>query len=160
MSASIKAFHKVSEQRVFLRYVTNWLYAVFSIWCAQSHVHAPALASLVSCMSKIACTNSVYDTYCLGHWNEENERRNKTSNLIVDHFSLTIVTLPLVWMLYLHVWLQNNGKFLFSSEYYNHTIPFRMYLLEPRQSNLSNTDTCSAPYQTSKMECFTKIVND
>ena len=29
----------------------------------------------------------VFDN-CLGHWNEENER-TKTSDLIVDHFSLT-----------------------------------------------------------------------
>ena len=84
----------------------------------------------------------------------------KTSDLIADHFSLTTVTLPLVWMLYLYVWLQNNGKFVFSSEYYNHTIPSPTYFLEPRQSNLSNPDAYSAPYQTSKMECFAKVVND
>ena len=28
---------------------------------------------------------------CLGHWNEETERTNNKSNLIVDHFSLTFV---------------------------------------------------------------------
>ena len=39
--------------------------------------------------------NTVYNTCCLDHWNEENERKNITSNLIVDHFSLTFVNLLL-----------------------------------------------------------------
>ena len=33
----------------------------------------------------MACATSVYDTYCVGYWNEENERA-KPSNQIVDHF--------------------------------------------------------------------------
>ena len=44
---------------------------------------------------KIACTTSAYETFCVVHWHEENKRKNKTSSLIVDCFSLTIVNLPL-----------------------------------------------------------------
>ena len=47
------------------------------------------------------------------------KERTKTSNLIVDHFSLTFVNLSLAWMLYFYIWLQNNEKFLVRSEYYN-----------------------------------------
>ena len=47
------------------------------------------------------------------------KERTKTSNLIVDHFSLTFVNLSLAWMLYFYVWLQNIEKFLVRSEYYN-----------------------------------------
>ena len=42
----------------------------------------------------MACATSVYDTYCLGYWNEENERA-KPSNQIVDHFFLAFVNLSL-----------------------------------------------------------------
>ena len=64
-------------------------------------------------------------------------------------------------MLYFHEWLQNRGKFLVWSKYYNQ---FGIYqsscvsLLE-QQSNLSNPETYSEPCQTSKIECFAKIVN-
>ena len=34
----------------------------------------------------MACATSVYHTYCLGHWDDENEG-TKTSNETVDHFS-------------------------------------------------------------------------
>ena len=51
--------------------------AVFSIWCVRSHAHTPAHAALVWCVSKIARATFVSDTYCVGHWNEENERTNK-----------------------------------------------------------------------------------
>ena len=47
------------------------------------------------------------------------KERTKTSNLIVDNFSLTFVNLSLVWILYFHVWLQNGGELLVWSEYYN-----------------------------------------
>ena len=47
------------------------------------------------------------------------KERTKTSNLIVGNFSLTFVNLSLVWILYFHVWLQNGGKLLVWSEYYN-----------------------------------------
>ena len=43
---------------------------------------------------KIARAISIYNTYCLGHWNEENER-TKTLNSIVYHFTLTFVSLSL-----------------------------------------------------------------
>ena len=43
----------------------------------------------------------------------------KTSNLIVDHFSLIFVNLLLAWMLYFHERLQNKGKLLVWSKYYN-----------------------------------------
>ena len=33
-----------------------------------------------------------------------------------------------------------------------------LYPLEPQQNNLSNPETNSELYQTSKMECFAKIV--
>ena len=31
--------------------------------------------------AEISRATSVYDTYCLGHWNEENERKNKNITL-------------------------------------------------------------------------------
>ena len=70
--------------------------------------HASTCTTSLMCVKK-TCT-SVYHT-CLGHWNEENERI-KTSNRIVDHFSLTFVKLLLTWMLYFHIWLQNKRKIL------------------------------------------------
>ena len=66
-------------------------------------------------------------------------------------------------MLYFHVWLQNKGKFLVWSEYYNQ---FGIYqpscesLLEPQQSNFCNPEAYSEPCQTAEMECFAKIGND
>ena len=64
-------------------------------------------------------------------------------------------------MLYFHVWLQNKGNILVWSEYYDQ---FGIYqsshvsLLEPRQNNLSNEEAYLEQYQTSKMECFAKIL--
>ena len=52
-----------------------------------------------------------YDTYCLGHWNEENER-TETSNWMADHFSLIFINLSLAQMSHFLLWLQNKGKFL------------------------------------------------
>ena len=60
-------------------------------------------------------------------------------------------------MLYFHIWLFNKGRFLVLSEYYNQFgiyQPFRVSLLESRQSKLSNLEADSEPCQTSKMECF------
>ena len=62
------------------------------------------------------------------------KERTKTTNLIVDYFSSNFVNISLAWMLY--------------------------FLLEPQQSNLSNPEAYFEPYQTSKMECFAKIVYD
>ena len=67
-------------------------YPVLSIWCVQSHLYMTAYMQLVWCVWKIACTTSLFDTYCLEYCNEEN-KRTKTSNWIVDHFSLTFVDL-------------------------------------------------------------------
>ena len=55
------------------------------------------------------------------------------------------------------------GKFwgLVRSEYDNQFgiyQPSRVSLLEPRQNNLNNPEALSEPCQTSKMECFPKIV--
>ena len=58
------------------------------------------------------CTStSTYNTYCLGNWNEENEK-TKISNWRVVYFSLAFAKLLLAWMLYFHAWLQNNEKIL------------------------------------------------
>ena len=40
------------------------------------------------------------------------KERTKTSNLIVDHFSLTFVNFSLAWMLYFYEWCQDKGKSL------------------------------------------------
>ena len=69
-----------------LRDSTSLLHLMRVIACAQ--------APLVWCVYKIACATSVYDTYYLGHLNEENER-TKASNLRVYHFSLTFVNTSL-----------------------------------------------------------------
>ena len=90
------------------------------------------------------------------------KERTKTSNLIVDHFSLTFVNLSQAWMLYFFVWLQNKGKFLVWSEYYNQFgiyQPSRVSLLKPWKNNLSDPEAYPEPCQTSKMDCFVKIVN-
>ena len=69
---------------------------------------------------KIALTTSIYDTYCLGHWNQENKRKNKNFNFNSRSFFFSTFVYPLLLrMLYLHVRLQNKGKYLVLSEYYN-----------------------------------------
>ena len=53
------------------------------------------------------------------------------------------------------------GKFLVWSEYYNQfgiDEPFRVSVLEPRQSNF-NPGLFSETCQTSKMMCFAEIIN-
>ena len=67
---------------------------------------------------------------------------------------LTFVNFSLAWMLYFHVWLQNTGNLLVWSEYYDQFGKYQppcVTLLEPRQSNLSNPEAYSQPYQTSKI---------
>ena len=91
------------------------------------------------------------------------KERTKTSSLIVDCFSLTLVNLSLAWMLYFHVWHWNKGKFFVWTEYYNQFDiyqPSRVSLLKPRQNNLKDPEAYPEPCQTSKMDCFVKIVND
>ena len=61
---------------------------------------------------------------------------------------LACVNLSLAWMLHFHELLQNKGKFLVWSEYYNHfgiCQPSRVSLLEPGKSNLSNLEAYSEP---------------
>ena len=87
------------------------------------------------------------------------KEKTKISNLIVNNFSFTFVNLSSAWMLCFCVWLQNKGKSLVWSEYYNQFgiyQPSRVSLIEPRQSNLSNPEAYSELCQTSKMECFAK----
>ena len=95
--------------------------SVFSIWHVSLHAHTKAHMPLVWCIEKIACTSNVYNTFCLEHWNKENKRKNKSIKFInwCLIVILTFVNLLLTWMLYFHVWLQNKGKFIVSSEYYN-----------------------------------------
>ena len=93
-----------------------------------------------------------------GNLNKENER-TKTSNLIIDHISLTFVNLLLAWMSYFHVRHQNKQKFLVWSVFFDQFgiyQPSHVSLLEPMQSNLSNSEAYSEPCQTSKMEYFVK----
>ena len=85
---------------------------VFSIWCVRLHPHTLAYSPLVWCVYKIACPTSVYDTYCLRHWNEENERKIKKIKFNGWSFFLNLVNLSLAWMFYLPVWLQNKRKIL------------------------------------------------
>ena len=48
------------------------LHLMCAIACEHASTHATNLMRV-----KIAYTTSVYDTYCLGHWNKENERKIK-----------------------------------------------------------------------------------
>ena len=76
--------------------------------------------------------------------------------------TLTSVNPSLVWMFYFCIWLQNKGKFLVWSEYYNQFgiyQPSNVSLLEPQQNNLSNPEAHLEPCQISKIDCFGKIVN-
>ena len=89
-------------------------------------------------------------------------KENKTSNLIVDCFSLTFANLSLAWMFYFHVWCQNMRKFLVLSEYYDQFDKYKpscVSFLEPRQSNLSNTGAYLKPCQTSNMNIFAKKIS-
>ena len=84
-------------------------------------------------MQKIAWTTSVYDTYCLRHWNEDIERKNKK----LPHITYDIQ-------------ISENFQFgvntIISLAYIN--LP--MY---PQQSNLSNPEAYSESCQTCGMFC-------
>ena len=93
---------------------------------------------------------------------KKKKQRAKGSNWIIDHFSLIFVTLSFAWMLYFHLLYHcrlrekfrvNTVISLIYSKY------SRVSLLEPGQNNLSNPEAYSEPCQTSKMDCFAKIVN-
>ena len=90
------------------------------------------------------------------------KEKTKTSNLIVDCFSLTFANLSLAWMFYFHVWCQNMRKFLVLSEYYDQFDKYKpscVSFLQPRQSNLSNTGAYLKPCQTSNMNIFAKKIS-
>ena len=132
-----------------------------------------ALAHPSTCATSLMHVKNSTSHFCLWHLlsgaleQKKMKERTKTSNLTVDHFSLTFINLSLAWMLYLHVWLQNKRKFLVWSEYYSqfgiyqHShIPVYLSFLEPQQNNcFSNPEAYSEPCQTPKMECIAKIVN-
>ena len=86
------------------------------------------------------------------------KERSKTSNLIVDHFSLTFINLSLAWMLSFHIWFQNKGKSLVWSEYYNQFGINQHSCVSPHlrttASQLSNPQKYGEPFQISKMKFF------
>ena len=51
------------------------MYSLPHLMCAIAREQASTHASNLMCV-KIACITSVYDAYCLGHWNEKNERKD------------------------------------------------------------------------------------
>ena len=68
--------------------------------CDPTHANTHA----TSLMHVWNSTHHLFKSYCLGHWNEEKER-TKTSNWIIEQFSLTFVNHLLAWKLCFHVWL-------------------------------------------------------
>ena len=122
-------------------------------------MRAIALAHVSTCVNSLMHVKNKMHHFCLWYlrkWKKE----QKTSSLIVDHFSLTFVNLSLAWMLYFQIWLHNNKKLFVWSEYFDQFgiyEPSCMSLLETRQSNISNPEVYSDSCQTSKMECLVKI---
>ena len=123
---------------------------------------AIALAHVNTCVNSLMRVKNKTRHFCLWYlWKWMKEQ--KTSRLIVDHFSLTFANLSLAWMLYFHVWpqwLHNNRKFFVWSEYFDQFgiyEPSCVSLLETRQSNVSNPEACSDSCQTSEMEYLVKI---
>ena len=99
-----------------------------------TRTHNTTRATSLMCVKNSTGTLTVWSTAM-----KKMKERTKTSNLIVNHFSLILVNLLLAWMLYFYVWLQNKRKFLVWSEYYNQFgiyQPSGVFLLEPWQSNL------------------------
>ena len=84
---------------ISLQYPKNELRMEF-LFCRQRNIKVSGNCNLPHLMGAIAHAHiitSVYDTFCLGHWNEESWSR--WSNWIADHFSLTFVNLSLAWMM-------------------------------------------------------------
>ena len=137
-------------------------FSLLHLMPAIARAHASTCATSLMCVKKkhvqlLFMTLIVWD---IG--TKKMQEITKTSNLIVDHFSLTIVNLSLGWILCFHVWHQNEGKFLVWCEYYNHFSiyqPSCVSLLVSQQGTLSNPEAYSELCQTSKMECFAKIAN-
>ena len=93
---------------------TSLLHLMRAIACAHASTRFTSLICVnKKHMSLLFMTLIVWD---IG--TKKIKERTKTSNLIVDQFSLTIVNLLLAWMLCFHVWLQNKGKYLFWREYF------------------------------------------
>ena len=90
------------------------------------------------------------------------KERTKMSDLIVGHFSWTVVNLLLAWVLYFHDFriMENSLLGVNTSQAVNNQFgiyqPSPVSLLELQQNNLSNAETYLKPCQTSKMECFAK----
>ena len=101
------------------------------------HAIACALTSTQTTSLRCVKNSTVYDTYFLKHWKEENERAKN-----------------------FHVWHPNKRKFSVWSEYYNQFgiyQPSCVSLLKPHHlSNLSNPEAYSEFCQISKVECFAK----
>ena len=87
-------------------------------------------------------------------WKNETKSNSIKLNNWSFFFNLCYTFVRLNVVLPCTVWLQNKGKIL--SEYYNQ---LDISLLEPAQNNLSNPEAYLEPCQTSKMDCFAKIVN-
>ena len=81
------------------------------------------------------------------------KKMSKTSNWIVDHFSLTYVNLSLASMLSFHVWHQNDGKMFGVNSIISLAYIKSLHapLLEPWQNNLSNPEAYLEACQTSKI---------
>ena len=125
------------------------------------HVIARALTSTRT-TSLMHVKNGMYHV-CLWNFLCGTLERRKNKNIKINNcFSLTLVNLLLAWLLYFHVWHYNKGKFFVWSEYYNQFgiyQPSRVSLLKPWKNNLSDPEAYPEPCQTSKMDCFVKIVN-
>ena len=114
----------------------------------------------VWCMQKVARTPSVYDTYCLGHWNEENERKNKNIKLNGWSFFFNLckpfVSLNVVLPCMTSEKRENWVNIFISMAYIKRS---HVSLLDLWQNNLNNPRAYSEPGQTPKMEYFVKIAN-
>ena len=84
--------------------------SVSSIWCMQLYWHMSAHAPPVWCMQKQHAPLLFMTLFVWDIGMKKMKERAKTSDLLVDYFSLTFVNLLLTWMLQFHGWLQNKGK--------------------------------------------------
>ena len=134
LSALLDLFFLIFKERQSSPFdVCDWLH---------THTHTSTHATSLMHVKSSMCHFCLW-RLCCGTLEQRNQRRAKTLNLIVDHFSLTFVNLSLAWMLYSYIWLQNNEKFLFWSECCNQFgiyQPSYVSLLEPQENNLSNPE--------------------
>ena len=129
-------------------------------------MHAIVVTHASTCTTSLMHVKNSKHHFCLWYlfsgtlewrkWRNKNIKLNCWSVFLnLFHFSLT-------WMLYFHVWLQTKGKILIWRECYHQfsgNPHSHIFHLELWQNNLSNPEAYSEPCQTSKMECFAKIVN-